>query len=194
MGLFLLVLGLVLFLGTHLFVTRRDARSRLITRIGEGPYKGLFALVSAIGIGLIVWGFGRYRAQEWVDVWSPPAWTRHITITLMLFSIILFVASYIRGRIYTAVKHPMLAGTKLWAVGHLIANGDLGSIVLFGSFFAWAAADRVSLKFRTDPGAPPILVGTWRSDLLAILIGVLAFLALAFVFHPLVIGVPVFVR
>lgn len=163
MGFFLLILGLVLFIGAHLFVTRRDARGRLIARIGEGAYKGLFSLVSAIGVGLIVWGFGRYRAHEWIDVWSPPPWTRHVTITLMLFSMILFVASYIRGRIYTTVKHPMLAGTKLWALGHLIANGDLGSILLFGSFFGWAAVDRVSLKFRTDPGAPPIPIGTWRS-------------------------------
>src|SRR4051812_43275898 len=119
MGLFLLVLGLVLFLGAHLFVTWRDARVRLIARIGEGPYKGLFSLISIVGVALIVWGFSRYRAQEWIDVWSPPAWTRHVTITLMLVSIILFVASYIRGRIYTTVKHPMLAGTKLWALGHL---------------------------------------------------------------------------
>jgi uncharacterized membrane protein len=101
------------------------------------------------------------------------------------------VASYLRGRIYTAVKHPMLAGVKLWAFGHLLANGDLGGIILFGSFLAWAVFDRISLKRRTDAGAPPIPVGGVTNDLIAVVVGAIAYLALAFAFHPVVIGVPV---
>ncbi len=194
MGLLILICGLVVFLGTHLVVAMRGVRAGLIARLGEGTYKALFSVVSALGLGLIVWGFGRYRATDWIDVWYPPAWTRHITIGLMLPAIILMVASYIRGRIYTTLKHPFLAGVKLWAAAHLVANGDLGSILLFGSFLAWAVVDRISLKSRNDPGAPPIPVGTWRSDALAIVVGVLVYLALGFVFHPLVIGVPVFVK
>jgi len=100
-------------------------------------------------------------------------------------------ASYVRGRIYTAVKHPMLTGVKLWAAAHLLANGDLGSIILFGSFLAWAVYDRISLKHRADPGAPPIPVGGTGNDLIAVAVGIVAYLALAFAFHPVVIGVPV---
>ncbi len=194
MGLTILICGLVLFPGVHLVVARRNLRASLIARLGEVPYKALFSLISAIGVGLIVWGFARYRATEWIDVWHPPGWTRHVAVTLMLPAVILFVASYLRGRIYLAVKHPMLAGTKLWSLAHLIANGDLGGILIFGSLLVWAAIDRISLKYRSDPGAPPIPVGSWRSDVLAIVVGLLIYLALGFVFHPLVIGLPVFAR
>jgi uncharacterized membrane protein len=105
---------------------------------------------------------------------------------------VLVVAAYIPGRIKTALKHPMLAGVKLWALAHLIANGDLGSIILFGSILAWAVFDRISLKRRTDPGGPPIPVGGLTNDVLAVIVGTIVYLALAFVFHPVVIGVPVF--
>jgi uncharacterized membrane protein len=101
------------------------------------------------------------------------------------------VASYIRGRIYTTLKHPMLAGIKLWAAAHLLANGDLGSIILFGSFLGWAVFDRISMKHRTDAGGPPIPAGGPTNDLIAVAVGIIAYLALAFAFHPVVIGVPV---
>jgi uncharacterized membrane protein len=109
----------------------------------------------------------------------------------MLPAVIFVVTSYIRGRIYTALKHPMLVGVKLWAAAHLLANGDLGSIILFGSVLAWAVYDRISLKRREDAGAPPIPVGGIGNDIIAVAVGVVAYLALAFAFHPLVIGVPV---
>src|SRR6202042_2588909 len=125
------------------------------------------------------------------EVWTPPTAFKHITVALMLPAVILVVASYIRGRIYTALKHPMLAGVKLWAAGHLLANGDLGSIILFGAFLGWAVFDRISLKHRADAGAPPIPVGGIGNDLIAVAVGAVAYLALAFVFHPVVIGVAV---
>ena len=191
MGLIVMIAGLVLFLGTHTLTTQRDLRTRLIASMGEGGYKAGYALASLAGLVLIVWGFAHYRATGWIDVWSPPKTLKHINVALMLPAFILVVASYIRGRIYTTVKHPMLSGVKLWAFGHLLANGDLGGIILFGSFLAWAVFDRISLKRRTDAGAPPIPIGGITNDLIAVAVGVVAYLALAFAFHPVVIGVPV---
>jgi uncharacterized membrane protein len=191
MGLTIMIFGLVLFLGAHTLTIQRDARASLIGAIGEGGYKIAYSLVSIVGIALIAYGFARYRAESWVDVWYPPTAFRHITVALMLPAVILVVASYLRGRIYTTVKHPMLAGVKLWAAAHLIANGDLGSIILFGSVLAWAVYDRISLKSRSDAGAPPIPVGGVGNDVLAVVIGVVVYVALAFAFHPVVIGVPV---
>ena len=192
MGLGEMVLGLVLFLGVHTVPTRRELRARAIASFGEGGYKIGYAVVSLSGLVLIVWGFANYRATGWIDVWHPPKAFKHITVALMLPAVILVVAAFIRGRIYTTLKHPMLAGVKLWAAAHLLANGDLGSIVLFGSFLGWAVFDRISLQRRTDPGAPPIPVGGWGNDLIAVAVGIVAYLALAFAFHPVVIGVPVF--
>jgi uncharacterized membrane protein len=192
MGLTIMIAGLAVFLGAHVFVTRREQRQQVITRWGEGPYKLAFSLVSALGLALIVYGFARYRATGWIDVWSPPGWTRHVAVALMLPATILLVAAYVPGEIKRALKHPMLAAVKLWALAHLVANGDLGSIVLFGSVLAWAVYDRISLKHRTDPGGPPIPVGGWRNDAIAVVVGVLAYLALGFVFHPVVLGVPAF--
>ena len=186
-----MILGLALFFGAHIFTTRREARARVIASIGDGPYKIAYALISLAGLVLIVWGFAHYRSTEWINVWTPPKALKHLNVLLMLPAVILVAAAYIRGRIYATVKHPMLAGVKLWAFGHLLANGDLGGIILFGSFLAWAVFDRISLKRRTDPGAPPIPVGGVGNDLIAVGVGVVAYLALAFAFHPVVIGVPV---
>jgi uncharacterized membrane protein len=194
MGLAILILGLIVFIAPHVFVTRREARAGAIARLGEWPYKGLFSLISIIGVVLIGWGFARYRASGYIPVWSPPDWTRHVAVALMWPAIVFFVAAYIPGNIKRTLKHPMLVGVKLWAFAHLLANGDLGSIILFGGILAWAVLDRISLKRRTDPGAPPIPVGGWGNDVAAVIVGTLVYLALGFVFHPLVIGVPAFTR
>ena len=191
MGLLVMILGLVLFLGVHTLTTQRELRGSVVASMGEGGYKIGYTIASVAGLALVTWGFANYRATGWIDVWNPPTAFKHITVALMLPAIILVVASYIRGRIYTTLKHPMLAGVKLWAVAHLLANGDLGSIILFGSFLAWAVFDRISLKRRPDAGGPPIPVGGPANDLIAIAVGVVAYLALAFAFHPVVIGVPV---
>ncbi len=194
MGLIILVFGLIAFLGAHLFVTCRTQRSAVIARIGERPYKGIMALISLIGIILIGYGFAKYRAAGYIVVWEPPSWTRHVTVALLWPAIICVVASYSRGNIWRRLKHPMLVGVKLWAVAHLISNGDLGSIVLFGSILAWAVYDRITLKRRTDPGAPPIPVRGRANDIIAAVVGTLLYLALGFWFHPYVIGVPAFAR
>ena len=191
MGLLVMIVGLVLFLGAHTLTTQRDLRARFVAAMGESGYKIGYALVSLGGLALIVWGFSHYRASGWIEVWSPPKALKHLNTGLMLPAVILVVASYLRGRIYATLKHPMLSGVKLWAFGHLLANGDLGGIILFGSFLAWAVFDRISLKRRADPGAPPISVGGVSNDLIAVAVGIVAYLALAFAFHPVVIGVPV---
>jgi uncharacterized membrane protein len=192
MGLAIMILGLAIFVAGHGFVTRRGARALLIARIGEGPYKALFSVVSVIAIVLIGYGFARYRAEGYIDVWHPPAWTRHVTVLLVWPAVVCVVAAYIPGHIKRALKHPMLVGVKLWAAAHLISNGDLGSIILFGSILGWAVFDRITLKRRTDPGAPPIPSGGRRNDIIAIVVGTVLYLLLGLVFHPLVVGVPVF--
>ena len=191
MGLAVMILGLVLFLGVHTLTTQRDLRARLIASWGEGGYKAGYALASLIGFVLIVWGFAHYRVAGMIELWHPPTALKHLMVALMLPAVILVVAAYIRGRIYTTLKHPMLSGVKLWAAAHLIANGDLGGIILFGAFLGWAVFDRISLKRRADAGAPPIPVGGLTNDLIAVAVGIVAYLALAFAFHPVVIGVPV---
>ncbi|TMJ02199.1 MAG: NnrU family protein [Alphaproteobacteria bacterium] len=194
MGLAILILGLVVFIGTHLITTRRGTRAALIGRFGEGAYKGLYSAASILGVVLIGWGFGLYRASGWVDVWYPPAWTRHVTVLLVWIASVCVVAAYSPGRIKTTLKHPMLVGVKLWAFAHLISNGDLGSIILFGSILGWAVFDRISLKHRADPGEPPIPVGGPVRDVVAVVGGTALFLALGFLFHPYVVGVPAFGR
>jgi uncharacterized membrane protein len=194
MGLAVVVLGLVVFIGGHALTMTRGARAACVGRIGEVPYKILYSLVSLLGIVLIAWGYGQYRATGWIDVWHPPAFMRHVAVALMWPSIVCVAAAYSPGHIKTKLKHPMLVGVKLWAFAHLLVNGDLGSIVLFGSILAWAVVDRISLKRRTDPGAPPIPIGGWKNDVVAVIAGTLVYLALGFLFHPLVIGVPAFTR
>jgi uncharacterized membrane protein len=192
MGFLVMVVGLVLFLGAHVFTTRREARAQAVAAMGEGTYKIVYSLVALAGLALIVWGFAHYRSDgEWMQVWTPPKALKHLNIALMLPAVILVVAAYLRGNIYARLKHPMLAGVKLWAFGHLLANGDLGGIVLFGSVLAWAVYDRISLKRRTDAGSPPIPVGGIGNDAIAVVVGIIAYLALAFAFHPVVLGIPV---
>ena len=194
MGLAIMILGLALFIGAHVFITMRERRAVAIARLGEGPYKGVLALASLVGIILIGYGFASYRAAGMINVWSPPAFTRHVTDLLVWPAIIFVVAAYVRGDIARVLKHPMLVGVKLWALAHLISNGDLGSIILFGGILGWAVFDRITLKRRSDPGAPPIPFGGRTNDIIAIVVGTLLYLALGFWFHPYVIGVPAFGR
>jgi uncharacterized membrane protein len=186
----ILILGIVLFLGSHTLTTLRQRRAGLIARIGEGPYKGLYSLVALAGFALIVWGFSRYRAGDWVQLWTPPHWTRHITILLMWFAFVALAASgRAPGRIRGWLRHPMLVGVKIWALAHLLANGDLGGVLLFGSFLAWAVYDRIAVKRRGDVGAPRVAAFT-RADAVAVGAGTVAYVAMIFL-HPVLIGVSV---
>jgi uncharacterized membrane protein len=193
MGLAILVLGLAVFIGPHVLVSLRDARAHIIERVGLGAYKGLFSVVSVAGIALIAYGFSWYRATGWIEVWQPPAFMRHVTIALMWPASICVVAAYIPGRIKTTLKHPMLVGVKLWALAHLLSNGDLGSILLFGSFLAWGVYARIAAKRRGDVGTTAAPAG-WTNDVIVVMLGLVIYLALGYAFHPMVIGVPVFGR
>jgi uncharacterized membrane protein len=189
----LLVLGLVLFLGTHAFSMARSNRAAAVARIGEGPYKGLYSLLSLAGIVLVSIGYGQYRAGGYIPVWDPPVWTRHLALLLVLVAFICFVAAYLPGHIKARLKHPMLAGVKIWALAHLLANGDLGSILLFGSFLVWGVAARISVKRRdvaAQHGGTAAPAGI-RNDVLAVAIGTAVYVAFVFWLHPWLIGVPV---
>jgi uncharacterized membrane protein len=192
MGLTLEILGLIIFLGAHVVVSLRERRDALIANIGRGPYLGLFSVASIVGLLLLGYGFARYRADGMIPLWYPPAWTRHIVVAAMWPASIAVVAAYIPGNIKRILKHPMLVGVKLWAVAHLCANGDLGGIILFGAVLAWAVYDRISLKHRSDLGAPPIKIGGLGNDIIAVILGTILYAVLGLVFHPLVIGLPAF--
>ncbi len=193
LGLIVLIAGLAVFHASHLFVTKREARAAAIERLGINGYRIVFSLVSLAGLALIVWGFAEYRATGWIDVWHPPVFMRHIALLLMLFASIFFVATYIPSHIKTWLKHPMLTSIKTWSLAHLIANGDLGSILLFGSFLAWGVMARIAAKKRGDTGSVTVPPG-FRNDVTVIVFGLALYVALALYFHPYVIGVPVFSR
>lgn len=191
----LLILGLVIFIGTHSFTMMRAQRAAAIARLGEGGYKGLYSLLVLIGLVLIWIGFGQYRAAGYIQIWWPPIWTQHLSALLVLFAFILLPAAYMPGYIKAKAKHPMLAAVKIWAFAHLLANGDLGSIILFGSLLGWAVVARISTKRRTDaPSAisAPVTAPQAKYDVLALVIGVGLYLAFVFWLHRLLIGVPVF--
>lgn len=191
MGFMVLIAGLLVFLATHFFVSMRGARAAAMARLGVTGYRVVFSVVSIAGLVLIVWGYGLYRAHEWIDVWSPPAFTRHIAALLMLFSVIFMTGVFFQSHIKARLKYPMLASVKTWALAHLIANGDLGSILMFGTFLGWAVFARISAKRRTDEVAAVAPKG-YTNDAIVVLLGIVIYLALGYVFHPVFIGVPVF--
>ena len=184
----LLILGLILFLGIHTFTTLRGARAAVIGRLGEGGYKGLYSLVSAAGLIFIVVGFGQYRSADYIQIWNPPFSLFHpIALFLLWFAFVALTAAYApASRIKSILRHPMLVGVKAWALSHLLVNGDLGSMLLFGGLLAWAVYDRIAVKRRGDPGAPPM--GWSRNDALVVVIGTVAYIAM-FWLHDSLIGV-----
>ena len=139
---------------------------------------------------LIVWGFGRYRGAGYIQVWNPPAVLNPVALALLWVAFVALAAAYSPpGRIKSALRYPMLVGVKVWALAHLLVNGDLGSLILFGTLPARAVYDRIAVKRRGDPGAAPV-AGFTRSDVIALAIGTLAYVVM-FWLHPMLIGVPV---
>jgi uncharacterized membrane protein len=187
-----LIVGLILFLGLHLLPTSPELRDGLKERVGDVPYRVIFSLLSIAGLVIIILGFHKLQLHPGKNpvLWDPPVWTRHIAIGLMLPAMILLVAAVIPSRIRNAAKHPMLAAIKIWALAHLLANGDLGGILLFGSFLAFAVYDRISVKRRGARGplgsanpASPI------NDVLVVVIGIALYAALLLGGHQWLIGV-----
>ena len=189
----ILIVGLVVFIANHLFVTFRGARAAAIGRLGKPLYHTLFGIVSLVGLALIVWGFADYRASGLIPVWTPPAFMRHITVGLMLIASILIAAYLIPSHIKARAKHPLLAAVKVWAFAHLLSNGDLGGMILFGALLAWAVYAFVTAKHRTDV-TPPVAPRGWTNDVAVLIAGIAIFLALGYWFHPYVIGLTVFTR
>lgn len=188
MGLFLL--GLAIFFGAHIFSALRSRKPGrdLKERMGYGPYMGLYSLVSIIGFVLICVGYGATRGMGMLYV--PPTWLAHINILLMVPAMILLVASQLpAGYIKKATKHPMLVAVKLWALGHLLANGELNSVILFGSFLAYAVFDRIMVKKRGDNGPGPDVALKPAMDAVSVVLGTGAWAALAFWLHPILFGV-----
>ena len=186
-----LVIGLVVFFAIHLVPSNVAMRDGLIARFGVNGYKAIFGLVSLIGFALIVIGLAKLQMHPGKNpqLWDPPLWTRHLAAGLMLPAMIALVAAYVPSRIHTALKHPMLVAIKIWAVAHLLANGDLAALVLFGSFLAFAIYDRISVKRRHALGPIGAKTGPWYNDLIVLAAGTALYLVILLWAHQLVIGV-----
>jgi uncharacterized membrane protein len=185
----LLVLGLLLFLGTHsIRIVAPGFRDDRIAAMGERGWKGLYTVLSLIGLVLLVIGYSQARATA-PELHYPPVWLRHLAMTLMALAFIsLAVSQFPAGRLKPILKHPMLLAVKIWAFAHLLVNGDLASLVLFGSFLAWAVWDRISLKRRGAPIPEPGPV-TW--DIAAVVVGVILWFLFIWQLHYWLFGVPI---
>lgn len=188
----LFLLGLAIFFGLHIFSATRSRapESDLKQRLGEGPYMGLYSLISLAGFVMIVYGFGAARGAG--VLYTPPIWAQHLNLVLMIPALILLVASQLpAGHINKISKHPMLLSVKIWALGHLLANGELNSVLLFGSFLAYAVFDRIMVKKRGDNGPGPEATLSPLMDGVSVIVGLGAWAALAFWLHPILFGVRV---
>lgn len=185
-----LVLGLILFLGAHSTRALADGwRSAMIARLGEGTWKGMYSLLSLAGFVLICYGYGLARAEP-VVLWVPPVWTRHLAAVLTIPAFILLAAAYVPGnRIKAVVGHPMVAGVKVWALAHLLANGNLADVLLFGSFLIWAVLSFRAARGRDRAAGTRYPAGLASRTLATIGIGLVAWAAFAFALHGWLIGV-----
>jgi len=185
-----LIAGLLLFLGIHsVRIFAEGWRTRQLARLGEGRWKGLYSLVSALGLGLIVWGVGLSRAEP-VMVWVPGAAMRHVAALLTLPAFILLVAAYVPGnRIKRAVGQPMAAGVSLWALAHLLSNGRLSDLLLFGGFLGWSVLSFSAAQGRDRAVGVQRAGGSITRDALTITIGVVAWAGFAAYLHAWMIGV-----
>lgn len=189
----MLILGLLVFLGTHsLRIVADGWRRRQIQRLGPGPWKGLYSLVSIAGFVLLVWGFGLAR-QHPVVVWVPPMALRHLNALFTLLAFVLLAAAYVPPNHFKAkLGHPMLVAVKLWALGHLLAAGMLHDVVLFGAFLLWAIVDFAVSRRRDRREGTRYPPGRLSGDALALVIGTAAWAAFAFWLHVRLIGVSPF--
>lgn len=185
---FILIIGLAIFFAIHaVSIVNEPWRDRMVESLGEVPWKGIYALASLVGFVLLVWGYGLAR-QESGELYLSPYWLRHLALLLMVPVFPLLLATYFPGRIQATVRHPMLVATLLWAFAHLLVNGRLADILLFGSFLLWAALDLLSLRRRTQrsiPGAPP----SGLNDVIAVVAGLALYGLFLVWLHGLLIGV-----
>ncbi|QOC23188.1 NnrU family protein [Wenzhouxiangella sp. AB-CW3] len=184
-----LITGLILFLGIHsLAIISPTGRQVLRQRLGRLPYQALYSLIALVGLVLIIHGWGQARLDP-VVLYHPPGWLTHVNNLLMLLVFPLLLAAYLPGRIQRTFRHPMLVAVKTWALAHLLVNGELAALLLFGSFLAWAVVDRISLKRRTQSDL--IQLPAWKfNDLIVVIAGLGLHVIFVFWLHPLWIGVP----
>lgn len=184
-----LVAGLIVFLGIHsISIFAQGARDAMLSKLGEGPWKGVYSIVSIIGLVLIVNGYAAARMEPTV-LYVPPGWLRHVAFLLLLFVFPLVLATHFPGRIKATLKHPMIIGVKIWAVAHLLANGNVADVMLFGSFLAWAVVDLISVKRRAPRAVPGFRAAPWN-DAVAVIGGLGLYVAIVLWLHPLLIGMP----
>ena len=185
----ILIAGLILFLGVHsVSIVGSSWRTQVIEKIGEMPWKGIYSLLSIAGFALIVWGYGLAR-QTPVILYIPPTWLRHVALLLLIAVFPLLLAAYFPGRIKAATRHPMLAAIKIWAFAHLLANGTLADVVLFGSFLIWSVADRISMKYR-EPRDIPGARASKANDAIAVVGGLGLYVVFSLWLHQWLFGVP----
>ncbi|MFN9725916.1 NnrU family protein [Acidovorax sp.] len=186
----ILVIGLVLFLGVHSVRIVSDPwRSQMLARMGEGAWKGLYSLVSVVGLALIVWGYGLARQQP-VVLWMPPVGMRHAAALLTLVAFVLLVAAYVpRNGIRARLRHPMVLGVKVWALAHLLSNGSVADVLLFGGFLLWAVASFRAARQRDRRLGTTYAPGTAAATGITVVVGVAAWAAFAFWAHAWLIGV-----
>jgi uncharacterized membrane protein len=185
-----MILGLAIFLGVHsLWMVAPGWRARLVARLGLLRWKGVFSLVSIAGLVVLVWGFGLARYQP-VILWVPPAWLRHLNALFTLVAFVCIAAAYVpRNHIKDRVGHPMLAGVKSWAFGHLLANGMLHDEILFGAFLLWSMIGFRIARRRDRAAGVTHPAGTLAGDVVAVVAGIVAWLLFAFWLHQRLIGV-----
>lgn len=187
----ILILGLVVFLGAHSTrIIADDWRTGMRERLGEGRWKGIYSLLSLAGFGLIIWGFGLAR-QEPVVLWMPPVAMRHVAGLLTLIAFILLAAAFVpRNAIKSTTHHPMVLSVKVWAFAHLLSNGGLADLVLFGAFLAWAVVCYIALQKRDRAAGTQYPPGTPGGTAATVIAGAAAWAGFAFWLHRVLIGVP----
>ena len=184
----ILVGGLILFLGIHSVPIISEAwRNQMVERFGKNSWQGIHSLVAIVGFLLIVWGYGVAR-QDPIVLYAPPFWLRHVSMLLLIFVFPLLIATYLPGHIKAATKHPMLVATKIWAIAHLLANGMLHDVLLFGAFLAWAVVDRISMRNRIQQ-AVAASQASKLNDVIAVVAGLALYVAFVLKLHIWLIGV-----
>jgi uncharacterized membrane protein len=185
-----LILGLLMFLGMHSARIFADGwRSQVVAQRGPGAWKGLYTVVSLVGFGLIVWGYGQARLAPHV-LWASPAWTRHAAGLLVLLAMVLLVAAYVPGNgIKARLHHPMVLSVKVWALAHLLANNTLADVLLFGSFLLWAVLDFRSARQRDRLAGTRYPAGTLGATVVTVALGAALWAVFAFWLHALLFGV-----
>ena len=185
-----LILGLILFLGVHsVRIVAEGWRTQIFARVGEGSYKSVYTALALLGLGLIIWGFGMARETP-IMVWIPPRGMRHVAALLTLIAFVLLAAAYVpRNAIKARLHHPMVLAVKTWALAHLLSNGSLAHVILFGSFLAWGVANFIAARKRDRAMGTSYPAGTLAGTVTTVAVGVAAWAAVAFWLHGLLIGI-----